>query len=184
MRISDWSSDVCSSDLLYGEANKTVKLAGPIILGELAQMALSLIDTAMVGAVSYKQLAAAALVMSVVNIPFIFGIGMTMSISQMVAMAHGRNDGRQVSHYFYNGFWLSAGTAVIIFLSLELGRNIVFHLNQDPEVAHLAVPFLRITSFSVLPMLLFMAIKQFTDGLEYTRTAMLLSLDRKSTRLK
>src|SRR3546814_10660201 len=82
-------------------------------------MALSLIDTAMVGAVSYKQLAAAALVMSVVNILFIFGIGMTLSISQMVAMDHERKDGRQVSHFFHNGFWLSAGTTVIIFLSLR-----------------------------------------------------------------
>ncbi|QEC53891.1 MATE family multidrug resistance protein [Anseongella ginsenosidimutans] len=165
-----------SANALYGEANKTVKLASPIILGELAQMTLSLIDTAMVGAVSYKQLAAVALVMSVVNIPFIFGIGMTMSISQMVSMAHGRYDSQRVSHYFYNGFWLSAATALLIFLGLEFGRNILFHLDQDPEVARLAVPFLRITSISVIPMLLFMALKQFTDGLEYTRTAMILSL--------
>lgn len=165
-----------STTTLYGEAGKTVKLSSPIILGELAQMALSLIDTAMVGVIGYKQLAAVSLVMSVVNIPFIFGIGMTMSISQMVSMAHGRYDSQRVSHYFYNGFWLSAGTALLIFLGLELGRDIVFHLDQDPEVARLAVPFLRITSISVIPMLLFMALKQFTDGLEYTRTAMVLSL--------
>lgn len=163
-------------NVLYGEAGRTVKLAGPIILGELAQMSLSLIDTAMVGAVSYKQLAAVALVMSVINIPFIFGIGMTMSISQLVAMAHGRYDSQKVSHYFFNGFWLSAGTALLIFLGLELGKNVLFHLDQDPEVARLAVPFLRITSISLIPMLLFMALKQFTDGLEYTRTAMVLSL--------
>lgn len=162
--------------VLYREAGRTLKLAGPIILGELAQMALNLIDTAMVGAVSYKQLAAAALVMSVVNIPFIFGIGMTMSISQMVAMAHGRNDRLKVSHYFFNGFWLSAGTAVLICLGLEMSKDVLFHLRQDPEVATLAVPFMRITSISLVPMLLFMALKQFTDGLEHTRTAMLLSL--------
>ena len=90
--------------LLRMEAGKTLKLAGPIILGELAQMALTLIDTAMVGSVSYKQLAAAALVMSVVNIPFVLGIGMTMSVSQLVAMAHGRNDAQKVSPYLFNGF--------------------------------------------------------------------------------
>ncbi|WP_437394177.1 MATE family efflux transporter [Olivibacter sp. SA151] len=162
--------------LLRNEAGKTLKLAGPIILGELAQMALSLIDTAMVGSVSYKQLAAAALVMSVVNIPFVLGIGMTMSVSQMVAMAHGRNDAQKVSHYLYNGFILCSFTAIIISLGLECSKDILFHLKQDPEVAEMAVPFLRIIGISIIPMMLFMTLKQFTDGLEYTRTAMTLSL--------
>ncbi|HWV74058.1 MAG TPA: MATE family efflux transporter [Pseudosphingobacterium sp.] len=162
--------------LLRNEAGKTLKLAGPIILGELAQMALSLIDTAMVGSVSYKQLAAAALVMSVVNIPFVFGIGLTMSVSQLVAMAHGRNDAQKVSHYLYNGFLLCLVAAIIISVGLECSKNILFNLKQDPEVAAMAVPFLRIIGISIIPMILFMTLKQFTDGLEYTRTAMTLSL--------
>jgi len=162
--------------LLRNEAGKTLKLAGPIILGELAQMALSLIDTAMVGSVSYKQLAAAALVMSVVNIPFVFGIGLTMSVSQLVAMAHGRNDAQKVSHYLYNGFLLCTVAAIIISVGLEFSKDILFHLKQDPEVAAMAVPFLRIIGISIIPMILFMTLKQFTDGLEYTRTAMTLSL--------
>ena len=47
---------------MRAEASNTIKLAIPIIIGELAQMALHIIDTAMVGSISYKQLAAAALV--------------------------------------------------------------------------------------------------------------------------
>jgi len=162
--------------LLRNEAGKTLKLAGPIIFGELAQMALALIDTAMVGSVSYKQLAAVALVMSVVNIPFVIGIGMTMSVSQLVAMAHGQGNPKKVSHYLYNGFLLCAFTALIISVGLECSRAILPHLKQDPEVVSLAFPFLRIMGISIIPMMLFMTLKQFTDGLEYTRTAMLLSL--------
>ncbi|RYZ61581.1 MAG: MATE family efflux transporter, partial [Chitinophagaceae bacterium] len=71
------------------EASQTLRLAFPIIIGELAQMALHIIDSAMVGAIDYKQLAATALVINGVNIPFIFGIGMTISVSQMVSMANG-----------------------------------------------------------------------------------------------
>lgn len=162
--------------MLRTEARRTLNLAFPIILGELAQMALGIIDTAMVGAVSYKHLAAAALVMSVMNIPFVFGIGITISVSQMVSMANGRNDGRLVSHYLFNGFLLCSFSAVLIAIGLELGKNILFHLDQDQEVAVLAVPYMQIMGWSVIPMLLFMALKQFTDGLEYTKTAMLLSL--------
>ncbi len=158
------------------EASKTIKLALPIIIGELAQMALHIIDTAMVGAISYKQLAAAALVVNAMNIPFVLGIGMTISVSQMVSMAHGRRDGQLVSHYFFNGFILCAVTAIIISLSLVFGKNILLHLGQDPEVVTLALPFMQLMGLSIIPMLLFMTLKQFTDGLEFTRTAMIISL--------
>src|SRR5690349_3040363 len=103
---------------LRTEASGTIKLAIPIIIGELAQMALHIIDAAMVGAISYKQLAAAPLVMNSINIPFVLGIGMTISVSQMVSMAHGRRDAKLVSHYLFNGFLLCAVTAVIISLAL------------------------------------------------------------------
>ncbi|MEO8854675.1 MAG: MATE family efflux transporter [Ginsengibacter sp.] len=158
------------------QAKKTLQLAFPVILGEVAQMMLGIIDTAMVGAVSYKQLAAAALVMSVINIPYVFGIGITISVSQLVSMANGRRDKKLVSHYLFNGFWLCAISAVVISLAIELSKNILFHLDQDPVVAQLALPYLQIMGWSVIPMLLFLALKQFTDGLEFTKTAMILSL--------
>lgn len=161
---------------MRAEATRTIRLAVPIIIGELAQMALHIIDSAMVGAISYKQLAATSLVVSAMNIPFVIGIGMTISVSQMVSMAHGRRDARLVSHYLFNGFWLCTATAVLISLSMVFGRNILYYLGQDPEVVQLSLPFMKLLGVSIIPMLLFMTLKQFTDGLEYTRTAMLLSL--------
>lgn len=158
------------------EARNTIHLALPVIFGELAQMLLHIIDTAMVGAVSYKHLAAAALVMNTINIPFVLGIGITISVSQMVSLAHGKKDGQLVSHYFFNGLLLCSFSAVLISLSLVFGRGILYHLKQDPDVVELALPFMRLMGLSLLPMLLFMTLKQFTDGLEYTRTAMILSI--------
>ena len=161
---------------MKSEASQTIKLALPIIIGELAQMALHLIDSAMVGAISYKQLAAAALVINAMNIPFVIGIGMTISVSQMVSLAHGRRDAKLVSHYLFNGFILCSLTALIISATLVFGKNLLYHLGQDPEVVALAMPFMQLMGISIIPMLLFMTLKQFADGLEYTRTAMILSL--------
>lgn len=161
---------------MQAEASKTITLALPIVIGELAQMALHIIDTAMVGAIDYKQLAAAALVINAMNIPFVIGIGMTISVSQMVSMAHGRTDNKAVSHYFFNGFCLCALTAIVISGGLIMGRGTLAHLGQNPEVVTLALPFMKLMGLSIIPMLLFMTLKQFTDGLEFTRTAMILSL--------
>lgn len=161
---------------MKNEASQTLKLALPIIIGEVAQMALHLIDSAMVGAISYKQLAASALVVNAMNIPFVLGIGMTISVSQMVSLANGRNDAKLVSHYLFNGFCLCALTAIIISLTLVFGKDLLHHLGQDPEVVTLALPFMKLMGLSIIPMLLFMTLKQFADGLEHTRTAMILSL--------
>jgi multidrug resistance protein, MATE family len=158
------------------EIYKTIQLAIPIIMGELAQMSLHLIDTAMVGGIGYKQLAAASLVMTVANIPFVVGIGMTVSISQLVSMANGRRDHQLISHYLFNGFLLCTVFALIISGGLVFGRDILKHLDQDPEVVKLALPFMSLVGLSVIPMLLFMTLKQFADGLEYTKTAMVLSV--------
>ncbi|NIJ53131.1 MATE family efflux transporter [Dyadobacter arcticus] len=161
---------------MKNEASQTLKLAFPIIIGELAQMALHLIDSAMVGAISYKQLAAAALVINAMNIPFVIGLGMTISVSQMVSLANGRRDAQLVSHYLFNGFLLCTLTAVAISLTLVFGKDVLYHLGQDPEVVTLAIPFMKLMGFSIIPMLLFMTLKQFADGLEQTKTAMIFSL--------
>jgi len=158
------------------EVYKTIQLAIPIIMGELAQMSLHLIDTAMVGAISYKHLAAASLVMTAANIPFVIGIGMTISVSQLVSMANGRRDHQLISHYLFNGFLLCTFFALVISGGLVFGRNLLKHLHQDPQVVELALPFMSLVGLSIIPMLLFMTLKQFTDGLEYTKTAMMLSL--------
>jgi MATE family multidrug resistance protein len=158
------------------EALTTWKLSAPIILGELTQMALGIIDSIMVGKISYQQLAAAALVNSVLNIPFVLGFGMTMSISQTVSMANGQKDESRVSHYLYNGFWLCTIAAVIIAVTLQFSKNILFHLNQDNDVVTLGAPYLQIMGWSIIPMMMFISLKQFADGLERTKTAMLLSI--------
>ncbi|WP_447639755.1 MULTISPECIES: MATE family efflux transporter [Chitinophagaceae] len=162
--------------MLKQEAIKTLKLSAPIILGELTQMSLGIINSAMVGSLHYKQLAASALVNSVLNIPYVLGIGMSMCISQTVATANGRGDKGKVAHYLYNGVALMIVAALAISLLLELIQPILFHLGQDKDVAVLAGPYLRLMGVSVIPMLLFFALKQFTDGLELTKTAMVLSI--------
>ena len=161
--------------MLKKEAAKTWKLSIPIIFGEITQISLGLIDSAMVGSINYKLLAASALVNSVMNIPFVIGIGFTMSISQKVAQAHGSYDAKRVSHFLYNGFWLCLISAVLISMGLELSKDILFNLNQDEEVAHLAVPFWRMWVISEIICLLFLALKHFPVVLDKTNTAMLLS---------
>jgi MATE family multidrug resistance protein len=158
------------------EVLKTARIAVPIILGNMSQMALGILDSAMVGAIDYVQLAASSLVINLLAIPYVAGMGITMSISPLVAINNARGDRRAVSHYLFNGFILCTLAAFIIAIGVELSRDIVFHIGQDPEVARISGPYLSVMAWSTVPMVMFLALKQFADGLEHTRVAMLLSL--------
>ncbi|MBO9618207.1 MAG: MATE family efflux transporter [Niabella sp.] len=159
------------------ESKRTLHLAFPIILGEVAQISLHLVDTAMIGALGYKELAAAALVLNVINIPFVLGIGITISVAQLVSLAKGQFNRQLISHYLYNGFILCTVAAFVISGILIAGTPVLNHLDQkDPQVVAYAIPLMRIMGLSIIPMILFLTLKQFADGLQYTKTAMTLSV--------
>ncbi len=161
---------------MFKEFPKTLKIAVPLIISNVSQMALGLIDSAMIGPIDYRQLAASSLVINALAIPMVLGIGMTMAISPLVAMANGRNDVHKASKLLYNGFILSSFTALAIALVIISTSGLLNHLGQDDIVVEFAMPYYKIMAWGIIPMLMFLAIKQFSDGLEITKTAMMLSL--------
>ena len=158
------------------EFSKTFKIALPLIISNIAQVGLGLIDSAMIGAVDYRQLAASSLVLNVIAIPQVLGMGMAIAISPMTAIANGQKDAFKASSVLFNGFFLTTSVAILIAVALVSANHFLFHLGQDKDVATYAVPFYKLIAWSLIPMLMFASVKQFCDGLEFTKTAMTLSL--------
>ena len=148
----------------------------PIIISNLAQIGLGLLDSAMIGAVDYRQLAASSLAFNAIMIPQVLAIGIAIAISPLTAIANGKDDTLKASSVLYNGFMLTLAVAIIISLSLVLSSGLLNHLGQDAAVVFYAIPFYKLMAYSMIPLLIFSAVKQFCDGLELTKTAMILSL--------
>jgi MATE family multidrug resistance protein len=161
---------------MFKEFSKTLRIAIPLIISNISQMALGLIDSAMIGPIDYRQLAASSLVINVLAIPMVLGSGMNMAISPLVAIANGRQDVHQASKVLFNGFLLSTLTALIIVTAIVTTPGLLSHLGQDAEVVQFALPYYKIMTWSMIPMMMFSAAKQFSDGLEINKTAMVLSL--------
>ena len=130
----------------------------------------------MVGSVDYRQLAASSLVLNIIAIPQVLGMGMAISLSPMTAIANGQQDTFKASKVLFNGFLLTTLAAVLIAVTLVSSYQILFHLRQDKDVAAFAAPFYKLMAWSLIPMLMFQSVKQFSDGLEFTKTGMTLSL--------
>jgi MATE family multidrug resistance protein len=158
------------------EIKETLTLGWPIMLGNITQMLLGVIDSAMVGYIHSSQLAASSFVNNLITVPMILGMGMTMAIAPLVASARGGDDYDKPMEIAFNGFILSGVLVLVMAIAIHFGTGITHVMGQDEIVADLSGPYLRWMAWGMLPMVLFMAIKQFSDGLGLTRWPMYLSL--------
>ena len=154
----------------------TLAIAIPLILGNLTQVAYGLIDTAMIGSLGYKQLAAASLVVNVLAIPLVIGIGLVMSVTPLVSIANGKQDAFKASHLLYNGWFLGIICGVLLAVIVHILSYFLPLMGQDATVVVYAKSYLIIMGYSLIPMMIFVASKNFADGLQFTKTAMTLSL--------
>lgn len=71
------------------ELNETVKLAWPMVLTQLAQVAMMTADLAFIGHIGPEALAAAALAVTLYLVSFTFGAGLVAPIAPLAARAYG-----------------------------------------------------------------------------------------------
>jgi len=154
------------------EFNYNLRLAYPVMIGQLGHVLVGLADNIMVGRLGATQLAAVSLGNSLVFIALSLGIGFTFAITPLVAEADGAGDVDKGRHDFQHGLLLSTIMGVVMFVFLVLVKPILYHMNQPPDVVALAIPYLNIVAFSMIPLMVFQAFKQFADGMSQTKYAM------------
>ena len=59
-----------------------------------------------------------------------------------------------------------------LFCAILLFKPLLYVLDQPENVVELAIPYLDIVAFSLIPLLMFQALKQFSDGLSLTANSM------------
>ncbi len=161
---------------MWNEVKQTLRLGWPIILGNMTQIALGIIDSAMVGAIHSSQLAAASFVNNLITLPLILAIGLTTAISPLVASALGEEEIHRPMRILFNGGLIVTVMSLLFAIGIHLGVDMVYYFGQDRIVADLSKPYLIWMGWGMIPMAAFMAMKQFADGLGRTRVPMYLAL--------
>lgn len=138
----------------------------PLAGSSLAQMAIHVTDTIMVGWYAVTELAAVVLAGSSFFILFILGAGFAQAVMPMVAASLGRGDESQVRRDTRMGLWLSALYGVAIYPALYWSGPVLAGLGQRPEVSALAQDYLRVAGIGMVPALLTMGMRSFLSALE------------------
>ena len=142
------------------------------MIGHLGHVLVGLADNIMVGRLGAAPLAAVSLGNSFVFIAFSLGIGFSLAITPLIAEADGENDTDKGRRLFQHGLILCSILGVSMFLLLMIASPVMKYMDQPEEVVTLAMPYLSIVAFSMIPLMIFQAYKQFTDGMSRTKYGM------------
>jgi len=130
----------------------------------------------MVGKLGASSLAAVSLGNAVFAIAISLSIGFSLSITPLIAESDGKKDTVEGSKIFKNGVWFCVVVGFLLYGLMKAIQPFLGYFNQPEEVILLSNPYLDIIAISIIPFTIFMAFKQFSDGMSATRYAMIATV--------
>ncbi|GAB3195910.1 MATE family multidrug resistance protein [Pontibacter aydingkolensis] len=156
--------------------SKNFTLAFPVVLSQLGHIMVSVFDSLMVGQIGTLPLAAASLGNSIFMITLVFGLGVSYSITPLIAAADGRKNYTRISLLLLNGLVSNVLLGILLFIAGYFLSPYITYLDQPEEVVRLAIPYINILFLSMVPLMIFQAFRQFAEGLSLTKQAMYITL--------
>ena len=154
------------------EFKTNLRLAWPVMLGMVGHTLVQFVDNVMVGQLGTTELAAISLGNSFVFIAMSIGIGFSTAITPLIAEADAGQNQNALQKVLHEGLRLCIILGIFLFLGVYITKPLLFHMGQEPEVVALAFPYLNWVAVSLLPLVIFQAFKQFSDGMSLTRYSM------------
>lgn len=162
--------------LWAADLRATLRLAGPIVLGNLGQILIGVVDTLMIGRVGVAPLGAAAFVNNLFIVPLVTLMGLLGALTVLVAQSKGAKDDRQVGRHIRHG--LAVAVAVSLAASALMAGNAFFldSYGQDDEVVSASRGYYWLVVASLLPAIFYHCLKSVWEGLGWSRVPMLVLL--------
>lgn len=155
---------------------ETLKLAMPIALTQLGQVAMMTTDLALIGRLGDRAVAAAALAHTVFFACFMIGMGLVSAVTPLAAQALGARQPRIVRRALRVGLWAVLILSAPITALLLSGDHILIALGQAPDVAQLAQRYLLGLAPGMAFALWFMAIRNFMGAVNRPEPGLWITL--------
>lgn len=155
---------------------KIAQLSYPIIIGQIGIVLMGVADVIMIGRIDATNLAAAGLANSIFFLVVIIGIGALMAVSSLVAQSKGAGHNNECAAFFRQGLLSSVVLSILISTILFTIASNMEIFKQNVEVTALSSKFLNWLNLGTLPLLVFTASKQFSDGLSFTKPSAIITI--------
>mgnify|MGYP001818839794 FL=1 len=159
------------------ETPALLKLAGPLIVNNLAIAGMQFADAVMAGRLGAESLAAVPVGASVGFFGFALCLGVLMAISPIAARHYGADKPELIGRYTRQGMYLGfgIGTAIIalVYLTVEPLLN---QIGIDPGFRDLTIGYVKAIVWGGPAIFIFLALRFTTEGIGVTRPIMYASL--------
>jgi MATE family, multidrug efflux pump len=162
--------------LWRAELAETVRLALPMALTQLGQIAMMTTDLILIGRLGDAALAAAALAHTVLFAAFTLGMGIVSAVAPLAAQAYGARSPRMVRRALRVGLWAALMLGVPMTLLQFRGADILVALGQEPQAAALAGRYLAGMSWAIIPGWIFIAVRNFMGAVNRPEPALWITL--------
>jgi len=153
-----------------------LSLGLPLVGSHIAQFAITLTDTVMLGWYDVTALAAQVLAGGFFFVIFITGSGFAWAVTPLVAEAEAKGDTTQARRATRMALWLVALYTAVTLPLMYFSEGIFSAIGQTPEVAAQAGTYLAIAGLGLLPANVVMVFKSFLSALERTRIILWVTL--------
>lgn len=153
-------------------ARAVLVLGLPLVGSHVAQFALHVTDTIMLGWYSVTDLAAGALGATLFFVVFTLGMGYGQAVMPMVATFAAAGEGTEVRRVTRMGMWLSIGFSILVLPLFLMSGPILGAMGQDPDVARIGGDYLAIIGFGMAPALVVMVVKSYLAALGRTQVVL------------
>lgn len=157
------------------EARSLLALAIPVIIAQISQTAMGVVDTIMAGGVSATDMAAVAVGTSIWLPAILFGHGMLLALTPVVAQLNGAGRRQSIAHQVRQGLWLALALSILVILVLYNCRHIIERMqNIDPLLAEKAIGYLHALMWGAPGYLFFQVLRNQCEGLSKTKPGMVI----------
>ena len=147
-------------------------LATPVVMAELGWVTMGIVDTVMVGGLGVSAIGAVGLASMLFFAVAVFAMGLLLGLDPLVSQAFGARRLDDCHRWLVDGVWLSALVTPPM-VTIVLGMNATLHLwGLPPEVLVLSRPYLAILTWSLPPLLLYVAFRRYLQAMNLVQPVM------------
>jgi MATE family multidrug resistance protein len=159
------------------EAGRLTRLAGPLIVNNLAIAGMAFADAVMAGSLGARELAAVAVGGSFWFIGFSLCLGILMAISPIVARHYGAGNFDLIGRYTRQGIYLAILMGVPITVFWQFAPAVLLEaVGIDLDFRDLTAGYVGAISYGAVGIFVFLALRFTTEGAGNTRPIMYTSL--------
>ena len=150
-----------------------LKLALPIMAGQLGQITVYLADNIMVGKLGAVSLAAVSFAVALIAVPIVIGMGISFALPPLVSEADGAGEKKKISQYFKHSFIINIGIGVLSCILMMMSLPYLSLLGQEPEVVEIARGYIYYSAWAMIPLMIFLTLRSYADGMSETMPPMI-----------